>query len=231
MLLSAEEIRMAVTGEDGVNEHAIQLAFEALLLAFCDVVPKASRYHPLDPFSLQKNARILRNILRPPSSTQSRREDYLTPYSVWGFRKEYLEPVLSGAPRVRSPDLAVAGNGYVAYTPALANWDGEKADPRAILTLHIAPGPVKADQVEGKLAKLTEGHKNAAIAGRIIDPWDKLVNLFQGDQCRLDEMDAKCGGVCKVVHLWRTDTAGVRKRYTLPPISKYPLSKVPLFSF
>jgi hypothetical protein len=193
------------SGEEGVIEHAIHIAAEALLLAFCAEIPRNLFYRPLEPFKLRENADMLCGLLRRPEGKGQTAPQHS--YTFWEFRKRSIEILVPGAAVIESGDLAVASNGYVAYSAALAEWDKELTDRRSIAALHRAPGPLKAIGVEGKLARLTEDSRNALVAGRIIDTHPSRITLFEEEECCLDERAARNKLDAKNVHFWKTDGA------------------------
>ncbi|KAH8808629.1 hypothetical protein F5884DRAFT_834177 [Xylogone sp. PMI_703] len=205
MLLSREDAQKGSSGEDTIIEHAIYLAGEALLFAFCAQIPGSRLYRPLEPFRFQENASLLHGLLRRTNMVNEKKRT--GGYSFWNFRKRAMEALIPGTPDIQPfTDLAVAGNGQVVYSAALANWNGELTDRREVTTLHVAPGPLKAEKVEGKLSRLREDHQNTAIASRYLDITLDTIALYENDQWCLDERRASNQLSTKIVHLWRTDS-------------------------
>lgn len=206
MLLDREAMRIEGSGEDTVIEHAIYLAAEVLLFAFCAEMPKHQLYRPFEPFKLDENAKMLVELLWPPNNRGQQPASELRDYSFWEFRKRAIEALVPGAANVQSSDLAVAGNGYVVYTAALAEWDNSLTDMRTISSLYLAPGPLKAVEVEGRLSRVTEDSKNLALAGRLA-LYNRSIKLYEGERWCLDERSAINEFPTKIVHLWRIENA------------------------
>jgi hypothetical protein len=206
MLLGREAMKIEGSGEDTVIEHAIYLAAEALLFAFCAEMPKYQLYRPFEPFKLDENAKMLVELLRPTNNGGQHPASEPRGYSFWEFRKRAIEVLVPGAANVQSSDLAVAGNGYVVYIAALAEWDNNLTDRRTISSLYLAPGPLKAVEVEGRLSRVTEDSKNPALAGRLL-LYNQGIKLYEDEQCCLDERSAINEFPTKIVHLWRIENA------------------------
>jgi hypothetical protein len=195
------------SGEEIVIEYAIHLAAEALLFAFCAEMPRHPLYRPLEPFKSQENAQLLRQLLQPPQALKGHgpKEGHRG-YYFWDFRKRAIEVLVPEAVIIQSGDLAVASNGYVAYSAALARWDGQLTDRRAIASLFLVPGPLKAVGVEGKLVRLAEDGENITLASRLLDPSQNNIQLYEDKRCCLDERAAKNRLSTEIVHAWRIDT-------------------------
>ncbi|KAI0835887.1 hypothetical protein F5Y06DRAFT_113220 [Hypoxylon sp. FL0890] len=182
--------------EEAVFEHAIHLAGEGILFAFCDNRSKSLLYQPLEPFRLSQNAKLLRSLLQPEVG-----------YDFWAIRKRVIETLLPGASMIQSGDLAVAGNGYVVCSYALASWDEQPTtDRRRVASLCIFPGPLKAKNVEGKISRLTEDKENRALSSRLLNVHVDSILLHRDGSCGLDEHDAVNKAQTEIAHSWRFES-------------------------
>ncbi|KAI1777245.1 hypothetical protein F4818DRAFT_341711 [Hypoxylon cercidicola] len=183
--------------EEVVFEHAIHLAGEALLFAFCDKLSMSFLYRPLEPFRLSENAKLLRSLFQAEVG-----------YDFWALRKRVIQTLIPGSTAIESGDLAVAGNGYVVYSRALTAWnEGLMTDRRKIASLCIFPGPLKANNVEGKISRFTEDKENTSLLSRFINLHADSVNIYQNGSCRLDESEAINKARTQINHSYRFENA------------------------
>jgi hypothetical protein len=178
-------------GESVVIDHAIHLAGESLMFALCADIPpcKNCHYRPFDPFKFEEHARLLRQLLqRPPRSQgpewQQQRTTRPPGFSFCDLRKRTMEMLVPGAPNIQSTDLAVVSSGYVAFSAAIEEWDRCLTSERSIASIRLAPGPLKASQVEGTLSRLTEDLYNPALASRLVGK-EHVATLYEGERCSL----------------------------------------------
>jgi hypothetical protein len=114
-----------------VIDPAVHVATEALLSCFCDEGCSARVFRPCHGARVEKSAGILLDLIfRGPNKGCS--------YSK--FRAEALEASLPGSLPASPYDLAIAGNGYVAYAKAL---EGISTRKRTVSLISTIPGTLR----------------------------------------------------------------------------------------
>ena len=113
-----------------ILEPLMHIAAEALYCSIFDHFPYERPFRPSTAASLGTNSAILWRLL-------SGFADDATVNPFQEFRAEAVKSVLPGAPQFSSADLAVVGNGTVAYVAPLAQFSTSK---RFCSAVSIVPG-------------------------------------------------------------------------------------------
>jgi len=190
-----------------IRDYVIHLTGQGVLFAFCNRIPRNALYRPLEPFALQQHARLIRSLIDPSSKS----------YKFQDFYIKAIESLVPSAFKVTSTDLAVAGGGYVAYSGALEDWDRNLTDRRRVLTLHMAPGPMKMRSNENSdpgcvVSRITEDESTPTL--RVLNTHDDGITLYQGGKCCFNEREAYGHGTPLIIHRWRlSNTSGPQILY------------------
>jgi len=125
-------------GEDSeflkVIDPAVHLATEALLSCFCEEDCSARVFRPCHNARVEKSAGILLDLIFRKSTSGN------AGYSYSKFRAEALEASLPGSQPASPYDLAIAGNGYVAYAKVL---EGVSTRKRTVSLISTLPGTLR----------------------------------------------------------------------------------------
>ena len=163
-----------------IIEPAVYLAVDALLACFAEGLYSARVFHPCDDARLQKHAEILYHMVFEPSlpalaTEQKERGGYF----FADFWSQALRSSLPGQQQVISGDLAIAGNGYVAYAKILEGISTGKRDISLIATVPGALRRLGSDLREGGRArKLVEIAPTASLCGRELHVRPGVVQPF-----------------------------------------------------
>jgi hypothetical protein len=153
-----------------VIDPAVHVATEALLSCFCDEGCSARVFRPCHGARVEKSAGILLDLIfRGPSKGCS--------YSK--FRAEALEASLPGSQPVSPCDLAIAGNGYVAYAKVL---EGISTRKRTVSLISTLPGTLRRVGGDvrdgGSFQKLMEVTDDGFLYARRLDFKESKVDPF-----------------------------------------------------
>ena len=175
--------RMLLINDDtllaAVLEPAIHLAAESLLTSFRGSTKHDSFFRPPENARLTQGANILAKLLNQSHSG-------LLEFS--GVRVEVMRASVQDAPEILPLDLAVASDGYVAYSTALETVDGCMTDKRLATEIRVIPGQIRVigDKSspsdihgnEGHFAKLVEDSYENEVAGRVLGARPMAVEAF-----------------------------------------------------
>ena len=119
--------------EMNILEPVVHIAAEALYCSIFDHFPYECPFRPPTAASLGTNSAILWRLL-------SGFADDETVNQLQEFQAEAVKSVLPGAPPLSSADLAVVGNGTVAYVAPLTQFSTSK---RFCSAVSIVPGNLR----------------------------------------------------------------------------------------
>ena len=160
--------------EREIVEYAIHVATEALLFSLCFECPKNPKYRPFETNALNRNAELLFSILLVRPDQQS----ICKGCNFWDLRAHIMDAIVPRASATSSVDLAVAGDGYIAYSAALLAIDTDMTDRRRIASLCVSPGSLRREGMQGQFEKLVEHQNPTRIAARTLDTDPRPVELF-----------------------------------------------------
>jgi len=203
-----------------IIEYSIHVAAEALALSLCEEVPKSARYRPIEKNVLRTNARLLRGFLIGPST------DY------WQLRKHTFQFLLPAGDSVSPVDLAVADQGYVAFSTLLEGQSSAMAQRRKAGTLSLRPGLLSLQgedgrPIDGQFQKVTEHEPAGILAGRPGFGTQNPIQLFKpdGEFTSVDESLARSGTKYSVEHLVESSQLdGVLRLATFIKVPPSPIS-------
>lgn len=165
-----------------VIEQAIHLATEALLFSFCFELPVRAAYRPYTTYQLRSNAEILRKLLFGPSvPCSSDTQPMVQGYPFREFQVHAIQALLQGVTDVNDSDIAVACNGYVAYSAVLLDMATNMTDRRKISAICVIPGALRLEGEQGHFNRITEAKKNDVVSGRLLSIAHP-VELFSRDR-------------------------------------------------
>jgi hypothetical protein len=160
--------------------QAIHLATEVLLSCFSIGGHSIKAFRPPDLAHMCESFKILRGLLFGPFSGNinvtrgnskegqlAMRDGY--PYS--DFRAEAIKASLPGSQEVSVRDLAIACNGFVAYSVALESVKGTMTDKRQVSSISIVPGSLKLTDEKrnpsgGHFVRLIERSRKDILSSR-----------------------------------------------------------------
>jgi len=172
-----------------IIEPAVYLATEALLFAFCQndkdnglVVFSKAVFRPPETHRSVTNANILRELLFTPEGC-----------SFAKFRAEAMQAMLPGSPDITSHDLAVAGDGFVAYAAALRSVEDYATEEREASVIRVVPGTLKStrdtsltgistqEEITGTVERLTEVTRDSLPPSRCVGMVRYPINAFSAN--------------------------------------------------
>jgi hypothetical protein len=164
-------------GEDSeflkVIDPAVHLATEALLSCFCEEGCSARVFRPCHGARVEKSAGILLDLIFRRSTSSNKGCSYSK------FRAEALEASLPGSQPASPYDLAIAGNGYVAYAKVL---EGISTRKRTVSLISTLPGTLRRAGGDvrdgGGFQKLLEVTDDGSLCAREVDFKDSKVDPF-----------------------------------------------------
>jgi hypothetical protein len=172
-----------------IIEPAVHLATEALLFAFCQndeddghMVFSKAIFRPPDTHRFVTNANILRELLFAREGC-----------SFAKFRVEAMQAMLPGSPDITSHDLAVAGDGFVAYAAALCTVENCATKEREATVIRVVPGNLKStreasltdrstqEEIIGTVERLTEVTRDSLPHSRCVGMSRYSINVFSAN--------------------------------------------------
>ena len=117
-----------------IIDPAVHLATEALLSCFCEEGCSARVFRPCHGARVEKSAGLLLDLIFPRSTSGNKGCSYSK------LRAEALEASLPGSQPASPYDLAIAGNGYVAYAKVL---EGISTRKRVVSLISTLPGTLR----------------------------------------------------------------------------------------
>lgn len=155
-----------------IIEAAIYLAGDALLACFSENYSSMRVFRPCEHALTEKYAEI---IVRMISTAEPSKNGY--PFSdLW---MEALRASLPGDHNVDHADLAIAGNGYVAFAKVLEGVCTRKRDVSLIVTVPgVLRRPSSDRNTSGRIHKLKEIVVKDALVGRIFRRREETIQLF-----------------------------------------------------
>jgi hypothetical protein len=164
-------------GEDSeflkVIDPAVHLATEALLSCFCEDGSSARVFRPCHVARVEKSAGILLDLIFRRSTSGDKGCSYSK------FRAEALEASIPGSQSASPHDLAIAGNGYVAYAKVL---EGISTRKRTVSLISTLPGTLKRAGGDvrdgGGFQRLVEVTDDDSSYARLLDFKNSKVDPF-----------------------------------------------------
>ena len=164
-------------GEDSeflkVIDPAVHLATEALLSCFCEEGCSARVFRPCHGARVEKSAGILLDLIFRRSTSGNKGCSYSK------FRAEALEASLPGSQPASPCDLAIAGNGYVAYAKVL---EGISTRKRSVSLISTLPGTLRRAGGDvrdgGGFQKLIEVRDDSSLHARVVGFKESKVDPF-----------------------------------------------------
>ena len=157
--------------EMNILEPLMHIAAEALYCSIFDHFPYERPFRPPTAASLGTNSAILWRLL-------SGFADDETVNQLQEFRAEAVKSVLPGAPQFSSADLAVVGNGTVAYVAPLAQFSTSKRFCSAVL---IVPGNLRWGEDKALFLRLRESDEAEVSPGPNRRRVNQVVEAFRGE--------------------------------------------------
>jgi hypothetical protein len=220
---------MLVEGDGQLHdtiERAIHLATEALLFCFCFKHPVRDMYRPHTTDKLRSHAKILREMLfgfsiPGPLGTRPVAQGY----PFWDFRAKAIQLMLQGVTDVDPSDIAIASNGYVAYSAALLEMDTNMTDRRKISAICIIPGALRLEGEQGRFDRIVEARQHIVLSSRNMTIRQHPVKLFSPDRkfWGLDDHAALDTLRTKVEHLISVLDDPIRRRTVYVTTFLYPI--------
>jgi hypothetical protein len=156
-----------------VIDPAVHLATEALLSCFCEEGCSARVFRPCHGARVEKSAGILLDLIFRRSASGNKGCSYSK------FRAEALEASLPGSQPASPYDLAIAGNGYVAYAKVL---EGISTRKRTVSLISTLPGTLRRAGGDvrdgGGFQRLLEVTDDGSLYARGVDFQDSKVDPF-----------------------------------------------------
>jgi len=175
-----------------IVDYAVHLAAHAIVSSVYRERPQHLTYWPLEPQLLAQQYQLIREML-----LDYERGDRLVRKGVSfeSLRRRAIKSAIPSVTDIGPDDLAWAGDGYVAFSSALAHevWtdhgNGRRVmidrsidltNPRLIGTIEVFPGCLQQKDVPGSCLRVSEDRKQFKFAARILQPL-VAVDLFEDD--------------------------------------------------